>query len=76
MTCGVFDDDREEEKNRKKRSKKKGGGGDQLEPPRSTYQALDRMMFQIIPRLQYRRMHLLHRVPQLHSKPTEDISLP
>lgn len=34
------------------------------------------MVLQLIPRLQNRRMHLLHRVPQLHSEPTQDIPLP
>jgi hypothetical protein len=33
-------------------------------------------MLQFIPRLQNRRMHLLHRIPQLHPEPTQDIPLP
>jgi hypothetical protein len=33
-------------------------------------------MLQIIPRLQDTRMHLLHHIPQLDSKPTQDIPLP
>ena len=34
------------------------------------------MMLEIIPRLQNRRMHLLHRVPQLYPKLIQNILLP
>ena len=33
-------------------------------------------MLQVVPRLQYRRMHLLHRIPQLHPESTQDVPLP
>ena len=33
-------------------------------------------MLELIPRLQNRRMHLLHRIPQLDAKPTQYIPLP
>lgn len=48
-----------------------------LEPPRRTAdQALDRMMFELIPRLQDRRVHLLHGVAQLDTKSAQNVSLP
>jgi hypothetical protein len=34
------------------------------------------MMLQLVPRLQNRRMHLLHAILQLHPKPTQNIMLP
>ena len=33
-------------------------------------------MFKFVPRFQDRRMHLLHRIPQLDAKPTQNIPLP
>ena len=34
------------------------------------------MMLQLVPRLQNRRMHLLHRIPKLHSEPPKYVPLP
>ena len=33
-------------------------------------------MFEFVPRLQDRRVHLLHRVPQLDTEPTQNVPLP
>jgi hypothetical protein len=33
-------------------------------------------MLQVIARLEYRRMHLLHRIPKLHAEPRENVALP
>lgn len=42
----------------------------------TTNQTLDRVMFELVPRLQDRRMHFLHRVAQLDTKPTQNVPLP
>ena len=48
-------------------------------PPRSpstSHQPLDRMMLKLIPRLQNLRMHLLHSIAQLDTKPPQNLLLP
>ena len=49
---------------------------DELEPPRPSYEALYRVVLEIIPRLENRGMHLLHGVAELDAKSSENIALP
>ena len=46
------------------------------EPSCATNEALNRLMLQVIACLKDRRMHLLHRIPQFHAEPRENVALP
>jgi hypothetical protein len=49
-------------------------------PPRAAaaaaHQALDRLVLELVARLEDRRVHLLHRVPELDAKAGQDVPLP
>lgn len=44
--------------------------------PGPTYQSFNRLMLEVVPRLENRRMHLLHRHAQLRPKPIHNVPLP
>jgi hypothetical protein len=47
-----------------------------LVPPRTAYQTLDRLVFEVIARLEDRSVHFLHRITELDAKPGQNVSLP
>jgi hypothetical protein len=47
-----------------------------LVPPRTAYQTLDRLVFEVIARLEDRSVHFLHRITELDAKPRQNVSLP
>ena len=47
------------------------------EPPRAAaHEALYRLVLEVVPRLENRRMHFLHRIPKLDAEPGQNIALP
>jgi hypothetical protein len=46
------------------------------EPPRGAHESLNRLVFELVPRLEDRRVHFLHCIAKLDAKPGQNIALP
>ena len=42
----------------------------------TTHQALDRLVFEVVPRLEDRRVHFLHRIAELDAESRQNVALP
>lgn len=67
-----------EKKERKRKRQKCNVETTRSVPPRAAaaHQALDRLVFEVVARLEDRRVHLLHRIAELDAEARQNVALP